>query len=102
MVDYSRPEINAIMSVFPESKIALCDVHRERAWERWIRRKENGVQDRTSLIELLRKMAKALTEGEFLEAVRCLEECDEWKQNKKLQVYLKETWFPVKEWWVNY
>lgn len=37
------------------------------------------MQNRTSLIELLRKMAKALTEGEFLEAVRCLEECDEWK-----------------------
>lgn len=44
MINYSQAEMNAINSTFPRGKIALCDFHREQAWDRWLRKKENGTE----------------------------------------------------------
>ena len=37
MIDYSEAELNAILAVFPETEVYLCEFHREQAWTRWIR-----------------------------------------------------------------
>ena len=37
MIDYSEAQLNAILSVFPESQVYLCEFHREQAWTRWTR-----------------------------------------------------------------
>lgn len=43
MVDFCQAEISAISDVFPGSEVMLCNFHREQAWERWAKRKENDV-----------------------------------------------------------
>ena len=37
MIDYSAAELNAILAVFPNTEVYLCEFHREQSWTRWIR-----------------------------------------------------------------
>ncbi|XP_064482471.1 uncharacterized protein LOC135395156 [Ornithodoros turicata] len=101
MVDYSIAEINAISAIFPDSEIAICDVHRERAWDRWLRRKENGVKNQEEALTLLRKIARATTEEEYKHAKEALWSSEVWSSNSKLQHYLNEVWFSVEKMWVK-
>ncbi|CAN7947606.1 unnamed protein product, partial [Ixodes hexagonus] len=79
MIDCWQAEIAAIKSVFPQSKIMLCDFHREQAWERWMRRKENGVADRERALSLLRRLAHATSYDEFEAAYKSLRESEFWE-----------------------
>ncbi|XP_019639650.1 PREDICTED: uncharacterized protein LOC109481516 [Branchiostoma belcheri] len=55
MVDFSSAEIAALEEEFQESKVLLCDFHREKAWVQWCRKRENGVADvQDALLKLLR------------------------------------------------
>lgn len=102
MVDCSWVEINAILSVFSKSKIALCDVHHERAWGRWTMWKENSVSDRASFLELLGKMANAWTEEELFEGGKVSIRLWWTAVKQKTLVDLRETWLQMKKWWVNH
>lgn len=64
MVGCSLAEMNAITATFPQAHIALCDFHREQAWERWCSRRENNI-DKPQVLALLRKIACALTEEDY-------------------------------------
>lgn len=101
MVDFSNAEINAISSVFPESRVALCDFHREQAWERWCRKRENGVADKDALLGLLRRLAHVSSEDEFNAALESLKASTIWKSNRKLQSYVEGQWLNVKEMWAS-
>ena len=39
------------------SKTLICDFHREQAWERWLRKKENKVQNKDQVMSALRGLA---------------------------------------------
>jgi len=59
MTNYSDAEVGAIESTFPGFKVHLCDVHREQAWERWVKDRKQGLSPVNGevLLELLRKCA---------------------------------------------
>ena len=63
MSDYSEAEQLAINDVFPQCTVYLCDLHREQAWERWVRDHHHGLSrdEGDKLLQLLRECAHAPT-----------------------------------------
>ncbi|CAN7948225.1 unnamed protein product, partial [Ixodes hexagonus] len=78
MVDYCHAEINALHETFPESKVVLCDFHREQAWDRWMRKKENCVQEKEVVLHLLRKIANSTSEEELQQSIEDLQSSAVW------------------------
>ena len=56
MTDYSEAEILAIESAFQNTKVYLCDFHREQSWDRWTKDHKHGLskEDSQIILELLR------------------------------------------------
>lgn len=73
--------------------VYLCDFHREQAWLRWVSKSANEVQDKDNVLRLLRNLARAGTEKELEDQKEDLMASDDWKDNGKLQAWLKGTWF---------
>ena len=44
MIDKADAEISAIKAAFPEAAIRICFFHVMQAWERWLKKTENGVR----------------------------------------------------------
>ena len=59
MTDYSEAELLAIEKCFVNTKVFLCDFHREQAWERWVKDHKHGLskQEQEELLSLLRACA---------------------------------------------
>ncbi|KAJ4945825.1 hypothetical protein JOQ06_023503, partial [Pogonophryne albipinna] len=55
MVDFCEAEICALEEVFNDSKIILCDFHREKAWVEWTRKGGNGTNTNWLTNEKLRR-----------------------------------------------
>lgn len=73
----------------------LCDFHREQAWERWVKNKDNGVNViKDEVLARLRRIATATTEQNFTEAVEALKASTVWEENTKLQSWMNTTWLP--------
>lgn len=100
MIDYSQAEMIAINSTFPRGKIALCDFHREQAWDRWLRKKENGTERDQALL-YLRQLARAHTAEEFAAAVTQMKGSDLWATSPAFQSYVKGHWLPVSAMWAT-
>lgn len=79
----------------------LCEFHRERACDRWLRKKENGVSDRKGTLRLLRKLAHATSQDEYDRAFTDLTNSHHW-QNPKLRNYMVSQWLPVAEKWPKF
>ncbi|KAH6929150.1 hypothetical protein HPB50_023949 [Hyalomma asiaticum] len=88
MVDYSKPEISAIKQVFPESQISIFDFHRLRAWQRWLRRKED-VSDPDEALRLMKRLASASNQDEFEKACEVPVASEHWKNAKKDSSYFE-------------
>ena len=61
ITDYSDAEISAITKLFPNTHLYLCNIHREQAWERWVKDRKhrlNQIQS-SELLELLRDCANS-------------------------------------------
>lgn len=101
MIDYCQEEIGAIKSVFPTSKIQLCDFHCEQAWERWVRRKEHEVESRDQALSLMRHLAHATCAEEFEAFCKSLRESVFW-QNHRFQEYMLTHWIHVSDMWVKF
>ncbi|CAN8002882.1 unnamed protein product, partial [Ixodes hexagonus] len=101
MADYCHAEINALHETFPESKVVLCDFHREQAWDRWMRKEENCVQAKEVLLHLLRKIANSTSEEELQQSNEDLQSSAVWLQNVRLQHYITTQWLAVKEMWAR-
>ncbi|CAH1268941.1 KLHL41 [Branchiostoma lanceolatum] len=103
MVDKSDVEINALEEEFPEAKVLLCDFHREEAWVEWCRKTENGVRKKQDeVLNLLRAIASASTQEEYVTRKNQLEESEVWKGNEKLQTWLSRHWIPEAKRWVHF
>ncbi|KAI8517577.1 hypothetical protein Bbelb_035940 [Branchiostoma belcheri] len=99
MVDFSTAEIAALEEEFQESKVLLCDFHREKAWVQWCRKRENGVADvQEPLLKLLRSVADSTTQEEYLtQQTTSPERIYNPTLNRKgrLRVELSSTWDPA-------
>lgn len=100
-VHYRQAHISAVCSVFPQSKVVICDCRREESWDRWMRKFLNtGAQDRKLAIALLRYVADSTSEEDLAQALDDLRSSEVWK-NEKLQMYIETQWLPIKEMWVK-
>ncbi|CAN7994988.1 unnamed protein product, partial [Ixodes hexagonus] len=99
-VDHHQAEIGALRSVFPESKVVMCDFRRDQSWDRWTRKFKNEVQDRKLVISLLRNIADSTSEQDLTEALSNLRSSEVWK-NEKLRTYVETQWLPIKETWAK-
>lgn len=103
MVDFCQAEISAISEVFPQSEVMLCNFHREQAWERWVKKKENDVppDQKDALLGHFRKIANSSSREEFDEAYKCLKNSVFWR-NDKVASYFETQWMPAAKMWVQY
>lgn len=80
---------------FPESKVLLCDFHREQAWVDWTRKKDNGCNE--EVLPLLRSIADSPTEEEFKRRILLLQQTKSWQENSKLKRWFSSKWLPQAE-----
>jgi len=91
MSDYSEAEMSAIQNAFPDTKMYLCDFHREQCWERWIKCHKNGVNsdDQSSLLEMLCSCAweppSDPIDAGYQQVVEKLKKSHIWKNNESLR-----------------
>lgn len=84
-----------------ETIFLLCDFHREQSWDRWLKKGKNGMNEkyvegttkREVVLELLRPIAKSMTEEEMKKRMDVLKCSQVWKESAKLQAWLNDTWF---------
>ncbi|KAL3193796.1 hypothetical protein MRX96_000091 [Rhipicephalus microplus] len=81
-------------------KIALCDFHREQAWDQWLRKKENGT-DRDQALLYLRQLARAHTAEEVAAAVTQMKGSDLWATSPAFQSYVEGHWLTVSAMWAT-
>ena len=83
---------------FLDCKVLICNFHREQAWERWTKKKENGVGEfRDEVLNLMRAISKAETGGEYEAALTRLQTHPAWTKNPKFQKYFCNVWLEDKE-----
>lgn len=108
MTDFSEAEIKALETCFPDSKVYLCDFHREQAWERWTRDSKHGLSSSDSelLLDQLRACAWApspdTSEGlqqdhYYKKAVDALKASSVWENNEHVSQWLTTTWLCMPE-----
>ncbi|KAL1257527.1 hypothetical protein QQF64_010771 [Cirrhinus molitorella] len=100
MVDFCEAEIGALEEVFKGSKVLLCDVHREKAWTEWTRKKDNGVTSQEEVLKLLQAIADSQTNEEFETNTVTLQQHPDWQSNEKLRSFVS-TWLVHAEKWVT-
>lgn len=84
-----------ILLLFPfaGSKVLLCDLHREKAWLEWTYDVDNGVASiKETILDLLRKVAYAVTTTDSAAAVKNLQNSKFWNDNEKLRKWLGKRW----------
>ena len=84
-----------ILLLFPfvGSKVLLCDFHREKAWLEWTSKSDNGVASiKETILDLLRKVAHAVTTTDSAAAVKNLQNSKFWNDNEKLRKWLGKRW----------
>ena len=86
MTDYCEAEIGATRQVFPAAANHICDFHRLQAWNRWLRKTDNGVlsHDRDNLMHLMNKVASAKPNA-IQDTIKDLKSTTVWNSNTKLQ-----------------
>ena len=108
MSDYSEAEMLAVEKVFPDTKVYLCDFHREQSWERWVKNHENEVSpaDQAELLELLRSCAWASPsdsssdlpfDANYQKALKILQDSRIWRENKRLRYWFSTFWLSIPE-----
>ncbi|XP_013420696.1 uncharacterized protein LOC106181007 isoform X2 [Lingula anatina] len=102
MVDYSMSEINALEASFPETKILLCDFHREKSWKEWVSKIQNGVSGcQEECLGILRALAHSPTVTDYKETLAHFKSSDLWKDNPKFRTYFSNHWECRAEKWVK-
>ncbi|XP_054288108.1 uncharacterized protein LOC129003812 isoform X2 [Macrosteles quadrilineatus] len=98
MVDFAMEEILSLEEVFCNIQVFICSFHREQAWTRWVSKSKNAQVPRKQCLEMLRKVAYAVSEEELNEAISNLKEWEHYK-NSPLKNYFEKTWLPeIKRW----
>ena len=108
MCDYSEAELLAIEAAFENVIVYLCDFHREQAWERWVKSKQNTKDGLTKdegdlLLSLLRSCATAqpCTDAPlpldyyYQQAVLQLKQSPVWKNHTNVSFWLETYWLNI-------
>lgn len=85
-----------ILLLFPfvGSKVLLCDFHREKAWLEWTSKSDNGVASiKETVLDLLRKVADAVTTTDSAAAVKNLQHSKFWNDNETLRKWFGKKWY---------
>ncbi|KAF3698781.1 Calcium-responsive transcription factor [Channa argus] len=101
IVDLSTPEISAVEGAFTGCKATLCDFHREKAWGEWIRNVDHGVQNQEVALASLKRTAAADTQQTYEQALRELQESEEWIKNPLFQTWFQTTWLSEEKRWAT-
>lgn len=73
----------------------LCDFHREKAWLEWTSKSDNGVVSiKETILDLLGKVAHAVTIEDSVAAIRNLQNSKFWNDNEKLRKWFWKKWLP--------
>ena len=73
----------------------LCDFHREKAWLEWTSKSDNGVASiKETILDLLRKVAHAVTTTDSAAAIKNLQNSKFWNDNEKLRKWFGNKWLP--------
>lgn len=84
-----------LLCPFAGSKVLLCDFHREKAWLEWTSKSDNGVASiKETILDLLRKVAHAVTTTDSAVAVKNLQNSKFWNDNEKLRKWFGKKWLP--------
>ncbi|XP_053399757.1 uncharacterized protein LOC128557101 [Mercenaria mercenaria] len=97
MTDFDEREISALENVFSDAKVLLGDFHRNQAWERWTKRKDNSMGRASDIIKYLHQLANAPDPESFDTALQKFVDSDVWQGNVQLQQYCQRVWFPHKK-----
>ena len=108
MCDYSEAELLAIEAAFENVIVYLCDFHREQAWERWVKSKQNTKDGLTKdegdlLLSLLRSCATAQPctdtplplDYYYQQAVLQLKQSPVWKNHTNVSFWLETYWLNI-------
>ena len=80
----------------------LCDFHREQAWDRWLKKGKNGMNEsgeektkREIVLEMMRSIARAETEEDMKTRIEILKSSQIWSEpgSSKFRTWITETWF---------
>ena len=83
--------------VFLDSKVLLCDFHREQAWERWLNLVANGMTAvKEEALCMLRRIADSETEESFQINLNFLFKSNLWNddQHGKFKNWMNNVWLP--------
>jgi hypothetical protein len=73
--------------------VTLCDFHREKAWDEWLRKPDHIVANvKDDLLKKLRSIADAETKTEYACARDELMQSPIWKNNQKLRDWFTNKW----------
>ncbi|XP_062287897.1 uncharacterized protein si:dkey-31c13.1 isoform X1 [Scomber scombrus] len=101
MSDFCEAEIGALEEVFKDSKVSLCDFHRENAWIEWTRKKDHGVTCEEEVLKMLRAIADCETTEEYENSTLFLKQHPVWQTNERLRRWFSTKWLNQTERWVN-
>ena len=82
---------------FLDSKVLLCDFHREQVWERWLNLVANGMRAfKEMALCMLRRIADSETEESFQINLNFLFNSNLWndEQHVKFKNWMNNVWLP--------
>ena len=110
MTDYSKAEISALESSFPDTIIYLCNFHQDQAWEWWVKASKHGLtgDELEILLDHLRAIAWAPSVGKeedgnlpkyhhYNAAVTVLKSTNLWRNNSNVHQWLINNWLNIPE-----
>lgn len=78
-----------------DAEVLLCDFHREKSWQEWTSKIDNGVfQNKQEILNLLRNIAHAATSEQCQKSMNALTESIFWKENLKMRNWFGGKWLP--------
>lgn len=66
----------------------LSDVHYEKAWMEWTRKKDNGVASQEEVLKLLQAIADPQMNEEFENKTVILQQHPDWQSREKLRWFI--------------
>ena len=93
---YEQP-LNYEPLLFLDSKVFLCDFHREKAWVEWTRKKDHGVTCEEEVLKMLRAIADSGTVEEFENSALFLRQHSAWQTNERLRRWFSTKWLSQAE-----
>lgn len=97
IVEHSEAEINALSSMFPDSRPLLCNFHRAISWSEWQPTTSSDARDISFIKEMLQKVTCSKSDDERRSVLEMLEQSPHWQRNKRLQNYVYQKWLLVVE-----